>query len=332
MTDFSSFDRVCRAICEAKGKKVVLTFHAVGDRDGIGSAVALSKCFDDAVVVTPDFLTNNAKRMLAQAGYSKKVGNVFPEDRELVIVTDANNLDVLGKFKYDISRFTGSIIFIDHHAIEDYKLEKNMMVFNDEGFNSASSIVYEMLKKNKEGITRQIALLLLNGIIADSSDFQNATPRTFRQVSELLEIAETDYADIVEYIHQDISAENRYELMKDLFTAKIEVVGDYILMSGKTGKSASLIAQTAIDFGADGSVFWVERDRDISISARLRAPLDKKLGIHLGRVMQESGKNIAGSGGGHPCAAGAYGPKKERGQLTVDEIAEMMRQRFSGNQ
>lgn len=331
MADFASFERICEAVSEAKNKRVVLTFHAVGDRDGVGSAVALSRCFDDAVIATPDFLTNNAKRMLAQVGYGKKIGNVFPDDREIVIVTDANNLDVLGKFKSDISRFDGSVIFIDHHAVRDYKGGRNMIVFNDEGYNSASSIVYEILKKNNEEIPAESALLLLNGIIADSADFQNATVQTFRQVSELLGLADTTYAEIVEYFHQDISVKNRYGLMKDLLAARIEIVGDYILMYGKAEESASLVAETAINFGADGSVFWVERDKDVSISSRLRAPLDKKLGIHLGRAMQESGRSIGGSGGGHPCAAGAYGPEKERGAKAAGEVVEMLRERFSGS-
>jgi nanoRNase/pAp phosphatase (c-di-AMP/oligoRNAs hydrolase) len=324
-----SFEKVCKAVLEAKGRRVAITFHAVGDRDGVGSAVALSEYFRDAVIVTPDFLTNNAKRMLAQAGYSKKIGSDFPEDREVLIVTDANNLEVMGKFKSDISRFTGRIIFIDHHPAKDYGLEKDAMVFNDEGYNSASSIVYEILRKNNEKISKRGALLLLSGIIADSSDFQNATPQTFRQVSELLGIAETDYADVIEYFHQDINVRSRYQLMRDIFSAKTEIVGDYILMYGQTAGSASLAAETAINFGADGSVFWAERESDVSISARLRAPLDKRLGIHLGRTMQESGRNGGGSGGGHPCAAGAYGLRKDLGQKAAEEVAESLRRGFS---
>lgn len=331
MTDFASFDRVCAAISEAKNKRVVLTFHAVGDRDGVGSAVALSGCFKDAIIVTPDFLTSNAKRMLAQAGYDKTIGNVFPKDRELVIVTDANNLEVLNRLRDEISRFDGSIIFIDHHAIKEYKLGEKVMIFNDEGYNSASSIVYEILKKNGEEISKESALLLANGIIADSADFQNATPLTFKQVSELLEIANTSYAEMMEYFHHDISAENRYSLMKDLFAAKIEIVGEYILIYGKSTGGANLVAQTAIDFGADGSVFWSERENEVSMSARLRAPLDKKFGIHLGRTLQESGRAIGGSGGGHPCAAGAYGTSRKNMEGEVGRVVEMLRERFSGD-
>ncbi|HUB92762.1 MAG TPA: DHH family phosphoesterase [Candidatus Saccharimonadales bacterium] len=332
MTDFASFDRICDAISESRDKRVVLTFHSVGDRDGVGSAIALSSFFRDSIIVTPDFLTGNAKRMLAQAGYTKKIGSSFPQDRELAIVTDANNLEVLNQMKRDFVGFGGSVLFIDHHAIGDYKLPRNMVVFNDEKYNSASSIVYEILKRNGAEITKQSALLILNGIIADSSDFQNATPLTFRQVSELLEIAETDYAEIKEYFHQDIGVERRYGLMKDLFAARTEMLGDYILMHGKASEGASLVAQTAINFGADGSVFWSEREDEITISARLRAPLDRKLGIHLGRSMQEAGKGLGGTGGGHPCAAGAYGPVKENGEKMAGQVIDMLRNRFSESQ
>ncbi len=330
MTDFASFDRICNIISELRNKKAAFTFHTVGDRDGVGSAIALSKCFSDAVVVTPDFITNNAKRMLKQAKFKGQLLDKLPWDREVVIVTDANNLDALGGMKRELLSREADLIFIDHHAVKDYTLGKSIIVFNDENYNSASSIVYEILKRNGEKVDEEAAMLLLNGIIADSSDFQNATALTFKQVAELLEIADTSYSEIVEYFHQDVQVKDRYALMKDLFGAKIEVVGDYILMHGKAGGAANLAAETAINFGADGSVFWSERKEEVTVSARLRSPLDRRLGMHLGRMMQETGRSILGSGGGHPCAAGAYGPGKENLEGAVKALIDAMRERFQG--
>lgn len=64
------FDELCDLLKEYRDKRVVLTFHTIGDRDAVGSAVALSTFFPRSEVVTPDFITNNAKRMLSSLNLS----------------------------------------------------------------------------------------------------------------------------------------------------------------------------------------------------------------------------------------------------------------------
>ena len=67
------FDGLCGILREYRGRKVLLTFHSIGDRDGVGSAAALSSFFSDSVVATPDFITNNAKKMLEYVGYGARL-------------------------------------------------------------------------------------------------------------------------------------------------------------------------------------------------------------------------------------------------------------------
>lgn len=332
MSRIVNFETACRIISESRNRKALLTFHSVGDRDGVGSAMALSQCFNDYVVATPDFVTNNVKRMLSEIGYERKIGHAFPEDREIIVITDANNLGVMGAMKEKIQEFDGLVLFIDHHVMGTDGLPDNFMIFNSEEFNSASSIAYEMMKENREEVSKAAALLLLNGIISDSADFQNATPTTFGQVGELLGIAGVDYSEILEYFHEDVSADDRYRLMGDVFSAKREVVGNYIIMYGTSGESAGLAAETAIKFGADAAVFWVVDEKEGRLSARLRAPLDKRLSIHLGKLLQEAGGRLGGSGGGHPCAAGGYGPRREKAEEVSAGVVDFVRKRFSQGQ
>ena len=67
----------------------------------------------------------------------------------------------------------------------------------------------------------------------------------------------------------------------------------------------------AIKIGADIALFYSESENEISFSARCRPTLDAEMNMHLGRIMRAISGTIEGTGGGHPCAAGAYGPKKE---------------------
>lgn len=332
MTEFITFERLCGLLEENKNKRVLLTFHTVGDRDGVSSAVSLSNYFNDSIVMTPDFITSNARRMLEQSGYAKKIGASFPKDREVIIISDTMRYESLGKMEKLVRDFEGEVIFIDHHVSpQKMPAHNNIHVFNDERYSAAASIIYEALKRLDFKITRNMAIMLLNGIVADSADFQNATSRTFRQVSELLEIAEVGYSDILEYYHGHISVDNRYNTIKDILSSNTEIVGDYVIIYGQAGMHANVVADSAIKLGADASVFWSSGKNECTISARLLSPLDKKLSIHLGVVLRDIGKQLGGSGGGHPCAAGAYGPKKEALNQVSQQVVERIKQKLSGS-
>lgn len=329
MTEFLDLDRLAELIVGYREKKILITFHSTGDRDSVSSAMVLASCFKDAVVVTPDFITNNARIMLAQVNCSQKIKAKFPKDREVAIVVDANNFEVIGKFKDDMMNFDGEILFIDHHIIPArMPAGEKVFIFNDEKYTAAASIIYELLKRLKVKVTKNNAVLLINGIVSDSADFQNSTSQTFMQISELLGIADTDYSDIVEYFHENMSVENRYALMGDIASAITEIVGRYIIMYGKASVHANVLADTAIRLGADASVFWAMGNSEVSISARLRSPLDRRHSLHLGSVMQDVQDIVGGNGGGHPCAAGLYGSKKENAQIALNEIIKRLKQKL----
>ncbi len=324
------FESLRTFIRERYARKALITFHSVGDRDGVASAVALSHCFENAAVATPDFITNNAKRMLAEASYTQKVSQEFISDADIVIATDANRLEVLGRFGSAIKAFKGDLLFIDHHSMPGKSLiRENAYIFNNEGYNSASSIVYEVIKTLNIGISRSTAILLLNGIVADSANFQNATSLTFKQISELISLSGLTYADISEYFHEVSSAERRQRLMHDLFSSKSEIAGKYLLVYGEAGAHANMAAESALGLGADASLFWVIKEDEVSMSARLRQSLDRRTGIHLGRIMEDAAKYINGTGGGHPCAAGAYGPLKENAAAAYGYILKALRKKLS---
>ncbi|VVB77001.1 DHHA1 domain protein [uncultured archaeon] len=325
-----SFEELCAKLADYKGRKVALTFHSIGDRDGVGSATALAEYFDNAVVVTPDFITNNAKRMLEYTGKTKYVGNDFPRDCELLIVLDANNVDVLGKFREELKRFQGELLFIDHHLPhEDIKGE--VVAFNSESYNSASSIVCAVLRSLKAQVTKNMAFLLLNGVIADSAGLNNAFPQTFRQIADLVETSGTSFSFINEYFHSSVPVRNRYETVMDIREAGSEIAGNYVLMYGRATEHANVVADAAMELGADAAVFWAMTDREATLSARLRPPLDQKLGIHLGKFMEGVAGIVGGTGGGHACAAGAYGSRREEAQNAGQAVLQKIREKMGNS-
>jgi nanoRNase/pAp phosphatase (c-di-AMP/oligoRNAs hydrolase) len=321
------FAGLCSFIKSHKDSKVALTFHTIGDRDGVGSAVALSEYFTGASVVTPDFITNNARRMLAYLGLEGTVGMKFPSDADLVIILDTNNFFALGKHQDEIKAFKGEVLFIDHHSPND-GLPDNVLMFNDETFNSTASITYALMKGIGAEVNRETAVLLLNGITADSADLQNSFPETFRQIAELLDISKTDFSFFSNYIHKAVPVRNKYTVISDVLRSKVEVLGNYIMIYGRATEHANIAADTALKIDADATVFWVTSGTEASVSARLRPPLDKELDIHLGAIMKEIGGIVGGNGGGHACAAGAYGSKREMAQQAGEEAVKKIREKI----
>lgn len=303
-----SLDALSFLIKENKERRVLITFHAIGDTDSISSAVALSKYFKNARVATPDIITANASRILKRMGFeSLGIGSNFDPDAELVILTDVNNFEDCGEFRFQLEGFRGKTIIIDHHSPKE--IQKNdVFVFNDESYNSAASIVFSLLKKLDFKIEENAAMLLLAGIISDSADLRNSTPNTFAQIGELLGIARTEYPEVLEKMEHVADAAARARTMTDITNAKVELVEGLLYVHGKAHAHANIAADAAISIGADVALFSAEDPKEVSFSARLRAPLDRRIGIHLGQVMKNLAHVINGNGGGHPCAAGAYGP------------------------
>jgi nanoRNase/pAp phosphatase (c-di-AMP/oligoRNAs hydrolase) len=326
-----SFFELLEFLKDSRDKRVLLTFHSVGDRDGVASAMALSAVIENSVIATPDFITKNAKQMLQMADCNQRLSSKFPKSIDLVIVTDANRYESLGSFCEKVRMFDGDVLFVDHHIMpKELPVEKKRFLFNDERYNSTSSIAYELLKRQGVKVGKMTALMLLSGIIADSADFQNASPDTFREIAELLDMARTDYSEILEHFHSSIPVESRYEMIGDILSSSAERAGKYVFVHGKVEGRANSAADAAIRMGADASLFWTFRKNEVSVSARLRSPLDRKLGMHLGALMQDLGAKINGNGGGHPCAAGAYGPGKDIAPEGISGAMKVMRDKLSG--
>ncbi|MCL5430181.1 MAG: DHH family phosphoesterase [Candidatus Marsarchaeota archaeon] len=314
---------------ENKDRKVALTFHSIGDTDSIASAIALSAYFPNSKVIMPDLITYNSTRIMRRLGFKpENVRNAFEDSAETIILLDVNNLEDCGSFRYRLEEFKGNVIVIDHHAPKDIQGD-NFSVFNDEGYNSASSIVYKLLCSLKASLDKNTSLLLLAGIISDSADLKNSTSETFMQMGELMAIAGTDYSTIMDYMQHVSDPQSRASTLNDVAKATTDIINDTALfLHGKAHAHANIAADMAIRAGADLALFYTETEKEVSISVRLRSPLDKQYHIHLGLMMKSMAKMINGTGGGHPCAAGAYGPATTNLSNLENVFIEEMRKKF----
>lgn len=290
-----------------RDQKVLLTFHSIGDTDSVSSALALSLFFKKVRIATPDFITTNCKHILKHLKFKDNIiSKSFDDSADLVIMLDVNNFEDCGNFKEKLSIFKNKILIIDHHALQ--KVQKNnVYIYNNELQNSTASIVYDLLNDFEIKLNKNTAKLLAMGIISDSAEFKNAFPKTFVQIGKLLNIADVDYALLLKDMEHLASPEIREQTILSFFKSTVMLRNELLFIYGFAPAHANHSADSAIRIGADVALFHSISNNQILFSARLRPPLDRELGIHLGVIMKNISYIINGHGGGHPCAAGAHG-------------------------
>ncbi len=313
-----------------RDKRVLLTFHSFGDTDSVSSAVALSKYFGNSIVATPDIITANCGRIMKRLGLDpSRIKSTFDDKADIIFMLDVNNFEDCGSFRYKLEESKKPIVIIDHHSPKEIPND-NVHVMNDEGYNSAASIVYKLLGSLGADIDPVTAKMLLAGIISDSAELKNTTALTFIQIGELLKTAKTEYTQFLEEIAHVAEAEARAKTMEDVRRATMDIRDNMLFVYGSAHAHANLAADAAIKMGADVALFDTDNGKEFSVSARLRSPLDKKYGIHLGQIMKMLAPMIRGSGGGHPCAAGAYGPSGATAGNVTDRFIEEILRRVKG--
>ncbi|MDE1850285.1 MAG: DHH family phosphoesterase [Candidatus Micrarchaeota archaeon] len=323
-----SFNELLNFLILNKEEKFLITFHSIGDRDSVGSAIALQSYLPNSVIAMPDLITNSSKRVLESLSSPPKIIGKVPKDIFGIIVVDASVPEATGNFSGAIKKMKKQVLFIDHHELGKTE-DSKPMIFSDPGYNSTSSLVCQILSSLGMKIGVDASIALLNGIVADSANFHNMHALTFKQISELLHSSGMGYSQFLEKFGPRVSAFSRLESMKEVCAATSEIIGNYLLVYGPATTHASIAAEAAIDAGADAAVFWLLGKREISISARLRPPIERQRSIHLGRIMQEVGPIVGGSGGGHPAAAGVYGPKVNLAKKATDKILFELKKKLS---
>ncbi len=313
---------------DAKDKKVMITFHSIGDTDSVAAAVILSGMLKNSQISTPDTITHNASNTLKKLGRSGSFPNSFIGDAELVVLVDVNNFEGCGPFEERLKGFRRDMLVIDHHAKNEIQ-GTSVYAFDDESYNSTSSMVYELVKELGEDISSTNAKLLALGILSDSAGFKNASYQTFYQLAELFQQAGTSYIELQEEFYKEPLPERRLEVLSDMCHSESNVHSGMLFICGAAHGHAGDVADAAIDIGADVSIFYSENENEVAFSARLRPTFDEKYSLHLGVIMKKAANIIGGSGGGHPCAGGAYGPKKDKADEFLQELITQISKRIA---
>lgn len=168
-----------------KAKKVAIFCHARPDGDTIGSGTALCQALINAGK-TAHVICEEAppEKFLFLDGVDKIKTELPKEEYDTFISVDCGELNRMGVFANVFNKFKGATINIDHHVISNVGFAKYNYVLER---TATCEILPEILRSAGFEINKQIANLIMLGLITDSGSFMHTdvTEKTFSVAAEL---------------------------------------------------------------------------------------------------------------------------------------------------
>jgi bifunctional oligoribonuclease and PAP phosphatase NrnA len=171
--------------------RVVIMGHKRGDVDCYGSSFALSMALTaigkDSEIISDEKYPSNLDFLFNY--FSGAVVPVATHKFDTFVILDTSDLDrtAVPALATDYLESAEQLVLVDHHTKGDLTESiSNSLCMED--VSSTSELVFEIIQAMGVEIDKNIASLLLAGIIADTSSFQNqnTTGRSLEISSELL--------------------------------------------------------------------------------------------------------------------------------------------------
>ncbi|MEM4348052.1 MAG: DHH family phosphoesterase [Candidatus Anstonellaceae archaeon] len=278
--------------------RIFVTSHLLADLDAVCAGLVLCRVFGKKCkLALPDSPSAAARHFLEYIQASTiPFSQVTLQKNDALVVVDCSSPalapHLVGK-QADLS--------IDHHSNTAHLPSKKRI--NDPSASSTCEMLYFLLKPRDK--LSSIALLV--GILSDSAGFQSATSRTFEAVSHLLRQSGLSYSSLRQLAFSPNSLSERIEALRSCQTVWAERVGQRIIATAFAKSHEAHFADLLIAMGAD-LAFVAYLGNEGRISARMHPSM--KGMVYLDQIMEQAGKVLGGSGGGHELAAGASGSRQ----------------------
>lgn len=281
----------------AEGTKAVLV-HGNADMDALGSAYAIARCFPGCAIFAPDGLDRVSKMVAAKMETSVREGHGEGFDRIVVVDTSSPEQLCSGiDFEADI--------VIDHHMATG-RWDSAGLFYCDSSKTSCCEIVKELIECAGVDMPRDVALMLLGGMLTDSGHFQFAKPDLLKAFSDLMRAHAIPMDEAMDLVQAEMSISERIAMLKAASRVRFERVGQMLVAISASGSYEASSARALLDSGADVAFVGSQRENEFRISGRATQDAVRK-GIHLGEIMNHVGKETMSDGGGHGGAAGISG-------------------------
>ena len=312
-------------------KSILLLTHHNADPDAICSATALALGLEQMGAKTrigaAVSVSALSKKVIGKFGMDVEIDPKM--DTDLIILLDTSTPGQLSGLCSAFEESKAKKVVIDHHTAQEFSLKADLS-YVDESATSASEICYNLLQKLGVEITRDMAFMLIIGMLTDTAHFKYATPPALRTIADILESQSLTLAEIMDFLStpQDIS--ERIACLKAVQRAKLNKVGNYLVVVSNIGSFEASAARALMRTGADVAAVAAKRGDELRISLRAKSSFVSETGIDLGKdLVPEVAKVIDGSGSGHPTAAGANGKATGKMDEALNFIVDYIQKRVN---
>jgi phosphoesterase RecJ-like protein len=290
----------------SSGRKLAL-FHPNADCDAIGSAVALLRNFPGFDISGSGGISRLGKRLLELVG-EKVVDSPDFGAYDRFVVLDTSNLPSLG-IPEEVLASRPKVI-IDHH-LKNGNVKGVELYYCDDAKPSCAEIIWELLKARDGGregkIDRETAAALSAGILTDTAHLRFAKTSTVKALVEILDRSGLALEEVLALMEDDVPDMSRkVAFLKGAQRLRFEPAGEYIVAASNVSAFEGALSKTLLSLGADVVFVGAQAKKEFRVSGRATQALVRK-GFHVGKLMEEAGRDMGGQGGGHAGAAGMSG-------------------------
>jgi len=295
----------------AKVSRILTLFcHQNADPDSLCSAFALKSLIEKTApgtevrIASPGGISAPTKYLI------RNLGLAIPEKKPLnkigvAVLVDTNNLGQIGaELSREIIESSTPLVVVDHHHEHPEMKGRISVEIIDSTSSSTAEIVAQLYEIAGVSVEEKLAEALLAAIFVETRYFTLATQRTFENVAKLAS-AGADPKKIPILLVAPTTRSERIARLKAAQRLKVEIAGDWLLVSTEVGSYQSSAARALLPLGADVSMVGGKVKAGVRVNLRSTQKFHRSTGIHLARdVAIPLGKELGGSGGGHPTAAG----------------------------
>jgi len=276
-------------------------------------------------VSCPGGIGASTKQLLENLGITPP-GEKTGENVDLAVLVDTNTLDQLGKAGEHVLSSKADLVVVDHHHPHPDTEKIASLMIVDESAAAAAEVVFNLVEASGESLERQEALALLAAIFVETRHFLLARKSTFQAAAGLVEYG-ADPRYLAQALSSPMNRSERIARLKAASRGQITVLGNWIVAVSELGSYQSSAARAFLSLGAHVALVGGETKDRVRVNMRATEDFSRKTGVHLGRdVAIALGKQLGGTGGGHPTAAGlsAKGEVKDILRLCVERVTECL--------
>lgn len=278
-----------------QGACVITHRHADLDAYACGAAVKelMEQMNIRSRLVVPEDVSVEVKNYMNRLGI-KPMHVDSCDEAELAVLVDISTYSQINELvKYVEEK---KVLVIDHHAVHNINSTLSIVDKNATSCSEIISIIYRGF-----GMTpsKDIALLLLGGIISDSNRFARARSETFDIVHWLLSIAGANYGDIVSALSTELSFSEKMARIKGILRLRAYRLGETVVCLSRVSAYESSLADLMLRAGCDIALVASDHNNEVRLIGRST----RKVSISLAEVFSEVARYFGGEGGGHDAAA-----------------------------